>query len=117
MLVLPVWGFTGWLWSRAVLASVRARQNVALDADFDRVRVDVQPLGTRVDLPLLGLEVAVNQDSLELTSGDQSWTGSCAPSPERDELVETLRTMAERATPALAVETPDALSQLRGVTE
>ncbi|MEZ4315853.1 MAG: hypothetical protein R3F61_00040 [Myxococcota bacterium] len=111
-LLLGVWACTGALWANAALEHLRSRRTVALDADVDRVRIEVG--SQEIVLPLAGLSVDEHEGRIALRSGEQTWECACAPGPERSELLDALRVMSERAVPAQAVPEPDALRRMRG---
>ncbi len=113
MVLLAVWSFTGVRWAQAVGTHFEAREQVDLEADFDAVTV--RQGGQTTTLPMVGLQVEDGPDGeVRLSSGEARWTGRLASSPERTELVDALRVMAERAVPAESVEQPEAMRRLRG---
>lgn len=112
------WTYTALRWLLALLARLRPPETIELDADLDRVQIT---RGSGVsELPLQGLEIAVDGQELEFRSTVEVCSVPCAPGPTRDELVSTLQRMAQRSVAPDPVELPDALARLRrreGATE
>jgi hypothetical protein len=112
--LLGVWAYTAVTWASAVKTHADAREEVALEADFDAVTIRQ---GSRTtELPTVGLIVGDGPDGeVTLASGGALWTGRVAVGSERTELLDALRVMGERATPMQNVEEPEAMRRLRGV--
>jgi hypothetical protein len=110
-LVCGTWTFTGARLVRVLRDRRDGFGEVELLADLDRVQVTEG--ARRHHLPLHELDVSVLVGDLQLSTPDQALSLPCRHGAARDELVDALRVMVERAVPAHDVPQPAALARMR----
>lgn len=110
--LLVLWAATAVLWAYALLLQFRGAAVVELDADLDGVRLEVNGRETRFGLE--DLRVDTFEDTLGLSSGEQSVDVPCVASMERRELVKLLQMMAGREDDRTEMPVPEGLASLRG---
>jgi len=115
------WGVIGWRWVKTLRLMRRTLEQVTVEATFDRVEV-VRSIGvteTVHTFPAAELSVSADGHRLTFQGPEESVSLLCAPTPERDQLVDTLREMSARAVaePFENPPLPEALAALRRTPE